>query len=68
MRVPESVQYIDKYAFYNCATLERIAFAEGSRLRNVDRGVFSGTAITEIRIPKAVQTIGENAFSRCDKL
>ena len=62
VQIPASVQNIGRSAFYQCENLQRVAFAEGSQLREIKVGAFSCTGLTKVQIPVNVQSIGACAF------
>lgn len=45
-----------------------VTFDEGSQLKSIGDRAFSYTGLTTITLPDSVETIGDNAFSNCDKL
>lgn len=63
--IPDSVTTIDYYAFEDCINLKSVTF--GSGLKSLYTGAFSGTAITEVTIPKFV-TYMNSPFSRATTL
>ena len=68
VEIPASVKYIDANAFYNCESLKRVAFAEGSRLVKIGFECFSNTGIETITISRDVEEIQDSAFYRCEQL
>lgn len=60
---------IGESAFYNPVNPElTVIFEEGSQLKTIGDHAFGFTDITTITLPDSVETIGEGAFSNCDKL
>ncbi len=54
------------YAFYGCTGLKTM---EGiSKIRSIGAYAFAYTALETLKLPAGVTTIGEGAFSRCEKL
>ena len=53
-------------AFNNCTVLKNIVLPEG--LTSISAGMFAGTAIEEVVIPKTVISVGKNAYANCVKL
>ena len=67
--VPASVVSIDYYAFATCENLEKVIFAEGSRLTGVYEGAFYGCGkLSAITLPDTVVEISEFAFYGCTSL
>lgn len=65
--IPEGVEVIGDYVFYNCPNLKTVILPES--LKEIDQAVFNGcTALEEIIIPKTVSKIGKNAFAGCVNL
>lgn len=65
--IPEGVEVLGDYVFYNCPNLKTVILPES--LREIGQAVFNGcTALEEITIPKNVAKIGKNVFSGCVNL
>lgn len=64
--VPESVKEIDDSAFAGCATVQKINLPEG--LEKIGESAFENSGITSVVIPKFVESISRDSFSRCEKL
>ncbi len=64
--LPEKLERIDEYAFYNCAALESVVFPEG--LKTIGVLAFKGCALTEVTLPKSIETIENSAFSHCTQI
>ncbi len=65
--VPDSVEYIEEYAFCDCPALYRVTLPEG--LKEIDRGTFFRSySLREVVIPDGVEVIGEYAFAGCTGL
>lgn len=72
--IPANVTTIGGSAFKNCSSLATVTFEQGSQLKTIAGGYFSGgssyygafsncTALTSIEIPASVETIEATAFS-----
>lgn len=75
--IPSSVTKIDIAAFKTCTSLKTVIFENNSLLKSIEGkyndkaylGVFSDcTALTSIRIPANVESIGATAFKGCAAL
>lgn len=75
--IPSSVTKIDIAAFKGCTSLKTVIFENNSLLKSIEGkyndkaylGVFSDcTALTSIRIPANVESIGATAFKGCAAL
>ena len=65
--IPDYVQSIGNYAFYNCTGLTSITIPEG--VTSIGNSAFSNcTGLTSITIPEGVTSIGNSAFSNCTGL
>ena len=73
--IPANVTTIGGSAFKNCSSLATVTFEQGSQLKTIAGGYFSGgssyygafsncTALTSIEIPASVETIEATAFKR----
>ena len=71
--IPANVTTIGGSAFKNCSSLATVTFEQGSQLKTIAGGYFSGgssyygafsncTALTSIEIPASVETIEATAF------
>ncbi|MFR0774685.1 MAG: PL29 family lyase N-terminal domain-containing protein [Alistipes finegoldii] len=74
--IPANVTTIGGSAFKNCSSLATVTFEQGSQLKTIAGGYFSGgssyygafsncTALTSIEIPASVETIEATAFKGC---
>ena len=74
--IPANVTTIGGSAFKNCSSLATVTFEQGSQLKTIAGGYFSGgssyygafsncTALTSIEIPASVETIEATAFLIC---
>lgn len=69
LTIPADVTEIGEMAYAGCANLERIEFANGSRLKEIGRSAFAGcTALKEIVIPAGVIKLAPHAFAYCFSL
>ena len=77
--IPANVTTIGGSAFKNCSSLATVTFEQGSQLKTIAGGYFSGgssyygafsncTALTSIEIPASVETIEAAAFKGCSSL
>lgn len=62
--IPDSVASVA--GFTHCKKLEKAVL--GKNVRSIGESAFSGTSLTEITIPKRVNTIDQDAFSKCKNL
>ena len=56
---------IGAYAFDDCRRLQKVSFAEGSRLERVGYRAFAGYRLRAFAAPPALKTIEEYAFCSC---
>ena len=69
LTIPDSVQHIGAYAFYECTNLKTVTFAENSQCSSIGvRAFYDCTGLTSITIPDSVTSIGYAAFSGCTGL
>ena len=67
--IPSSVTMIDGTAFNSCRYLEKVTFAENSKLETIGICAFANCKkLTSIQIPAGVTTISREAFIGCDVL
>ena len=59
--IPKSVTEIEESAFYNCTGITALKLSNG--LKTIGATAFNNIAVTILRIPATVETIGNNAFS-----
>ena len=57
IKIPSTVEIIYNSAFKGCSSLERVIFAENSRLKIIAAYVFEDTKVKSINIPRSVTTI-----------
>lgn len=65
--ISENVSMIDRFAFSNCACLEKVEFAEGPCLI-VEYAFHMCNSLVTIELPKNSSSIQRSAFSMCDNL
>ncbi len=67
--INDGTKIILAYAFYNCTSLESVAFADGSQLKSIGNHAFRGCgSLMNITIPSSVTSIGIQAFYPCTSL
>lgn len=65
--IPESVNSIGEYAFYNCTSLAEINIPDG--ITAISTSMFSTcSSLAKVKIPRGVTTIGSEAFIQCSSL
>ena len=63
VNIPANVKTIGEYAFYNCSSLDTIAFDADSKLETIGKYAFSNTkTYSIISLPATVTSIGTAAF------
>lgn len=66
IRIPASVETIERYAFGLCTSLATVTFEKESKLATIGRNAFSSCFdLRSIEIPASVETIGNYAFEAC---
>ena len=61
--VGAGVENIGTYAFYQCANLTEVVFAENGSLTAINEGAFGyTTALKSVTLPASLKTIGKNGF------
>jgi tyrosine-protein phosphatase YwqE len=69
VHVDAGITNLPDFAFYGCSALETVSFAEGSQLTTIGGSALRGcSALTEVTLPRHVQTIYGNAFRNCSNL
>ena len=67
--IPDSVTYIDEYAFYSCSNLRAVYVGENSKITYIAKKAFSyDSALIEISLPSELVSIGHEAFGYCSSL
>ena len=64
--IPNTVNRVNEYAFYNCIGLDNIGIP--SSVTVIGGEAFWRTGLVFLEIPRTVNTIESNAFSNCEKL
>ena len=65
--IPNSVKYIDQWAFYNCSSLSTIVIP--NKVEKINNEVFKNCSnLISVVIGKGVKYIGKNLFEGCPKL
>ncbi len=67
IEIPASVEKIGSDAFMD-AGLTSVTFVAGDNLKTIGYEAFNGTQLERLILPEGVETIGEGAFGRCEKL
>ena len=67
--LPDSLEHLGSFAFYECSYLERITVSEQSHLKRIDDACFFDCENFEgLRFPNGFKRIGINAFMNCKSL
>ena len=62
--IPDTVKYIDRFAFYSCIYLTKVTMAD--TVESLGEGAFKGcVALTDVKLSKNVKDITDFAFSDC---
>lgn len=64
-KLPDSLKTIGNYAFYNCANLKMVDFAQ---VEEIGENVFRNSGITAAVLPETLNKIGLYAFTGCTAL
>ena len=64
--IPEGVEEVQKYAFYNCESLKTVVLPESIKFIR-EYAFYNDTDLVDINLEK-VQVIGREAFKKCEKL
>ena len=64
--VPEGVERVDDYAFYDFKGLENVTLP--STLKEIGIMAFCGSGLKSIEIPASIESLGEHAFNGCESL
>lgn len=59
--VPDTVEIIGRYAFYECYDIKEVVFPDS--LKRINAHAFEETMLQTITLPESLQYIGDNAFS-----
>ena len=64
--IPNSVEIMGEYVFYNCFALKEVYFQEDSRLSELKRMTFGECiSLEEIELPEGLKKIQDNVFVNC---
>ena len=64
--IPNSVEIIGEYVFYNCYRLKEVYFQEGSRLSELKPVTFGQCiSLEEIELPEGLKKIQDHVFINC---
>ena len=67
IRIPDTVELIEEYAFVGCENLQSVIFSKN--LEQIDAMAFARcTALTEVSLPDTVRRIRSSAFASCTAL
>ncbi|WP_160327058.1 leucine-rich repeat protein [Tractidigestivibacter scatoligenes] len=67
--VAAGVTSLSDWAVYHCSNLQKVVFAEGSKLTSVGMNAFDGcTSLASVELPSGVTSISWNAFAHCGSL
>lgn len=65
--IPEGIEKIGSYAFYNQQSLTRVTIP--NTVNTIENYAFNScTSLEKIEIPNSIQTIGTGTFNNCNKL
>lgn len=62
----EQIKIIEDGAFSSCSSLKNVTFAEG--VKSLGSNAFSRTALTAVKIPDSIESLGSYIFYYCDSL
>ena len=66
---PQSLMYIDDYAFYNCSSLKHVNISQCSNFATIGNYAFAECAsLLSVNLPSTLNWIQSRAFSNCRKL
>ena len=67
LAIPEGVETIGNYAFYECAGLRKIVIPDG--IRAIGSCAFSGcVGFAHVELPDSLEYVGDDAFFGCVSL
>ena len=65
--IPESVEVVGEWAFYDCQGLEELRL--GSGVQRIEKGAFCNCrSLKSVDVPDSVEIVGKDAFSDCQGL
>lgn len=68
VKLPSSLNKIEKDAFNECLTLRKIIFPNSFNNLEIGESAFALSDIEDLNIPEGVVSIGKNAFNQCQLL
>ncbi|KAK8840106.1 hypothetical protein M9Y10_031043 [Tritrichomonas musculus] len=66
--IPDSVEYIQDFAFYNCNNLKKVHIQSKSNLLGIHMNAFAKTSIKSIVFPSTLKFVSFHAFQDCPQL
>ena len=67
--VGKDVEYIGASAFYNCNSLTKVTYEEGSQLKSVGSNAFAfSEALEYVHFPRTLESVGSSCFDECSNL
>ncbi len=65
--IPDSVETVGKFAFYDCKDLDKVRFGKG--VKRIETSAFYGCeSMKSITLPNRLEALGACAFSDCEEL
>jgi hypothetical protein len=68
IRIPNSVEFLDPYCFYECESLTEVIFEDGCTVKRIEGNAFHLSGLKSIRIPNSVGLLGKGCFASCKSL
>ena len=66
--LPSSLRTLGAWAFALCTGMYGLHFREGSRLKTLPEGAFSGSDLRKAELPEGLEEVMDSAFSDCRRL
>lgn len=67
IKIPSSVEILQKYIFWECSDLQKVEIAEG--VSEIPESMFEGCGnLVDVKLPDGIKYIGERAFAQCQNL